>query len=129
MPVVGLALDLEHAFGFVVDRVDRIWAGAVLCGLRHPGLRSESWTEVTDQAIDLRQACWLAVILSIERGVRCLLVLAIATAACGDDTSSVPDAKQDVIVYVVRHAETGSTATDPSLDATGQARPPALATP
>ena len=83
---------------------------------------------MTDQAIDLRQACWLAVILSIERGVRCLLVLAIATAACGDDTSSVPDAKQDVIVYVVRHAETGSTATDPSLDTTGQARAQALAT-
>ncbi|HTL37631.1 MAG TPA: histidine phosphatase family protein [Kofleriaceae bacterium] len=61
--------------------------------------------------------------------MRCLLLLlASVIVGCGDDTSSAPDAKPDVVVYVVRHAETGSTATDPSLDGTGQARAQALAT-
>src|SRR5690349_4720265 len=59
-----------------------------------------------------------------------LLVLAALLAACGGDdgTPAPQDAAAPVKVYVVRHAETGSTATDPSLDATGQARAQALAT-
>src|SRR5690242_10314535 len=57
------------------------------------------------------------------------LVLALSLAACGGDDGGAPkDASNDVVVYVVRHAEVGSTATDPSLDATGQARAQALAT-
>jgi len=58
-----------------------------------------------------------------------LLVLLVAVGCGGDDaTPPMIDANTDVKVYVVRHAETGSTATDPSLDATGQARAQALAT-
>lgn len=61
-----------------------------------------------------------------------LAVLAAMLAACGGDDE--PPVYKDapppapVKVYVVRHAETGSTATDPSLDAAGQARAQALAT-
>lgn len=58
-----------------------------------------------------------------------LLVLAVITGCGGDDgPPPMADANTDVKVYVVRHAETGSTATDPPLDATGQARAQALAT-
>ncbi|CAN5797736.1 phosphoglycerate mutase family protein [soil metagenome] len=54
----------------------------------------------------------------------------------GDDAEPTPDAglhvdapaTADRVVYVVRHAETGSTATDPPLDATGTARAMRLAT-
>jgi phosphohistidine phosphatase SixA len=55
------------------------------------------------------------------------VMLSIAAGCGGDPASPGPDASSDVIVYVVRHAETGSTAADPSLDATGQARAAALA--
>jgi phosphohistidine phosphatase SixA len=61
---------------------------------------------------------------------RCV-VLAVLVAACGgDDGPPVQKdaAVRDPVVFVVRHAETGSTAADPSLDATGQAHAQALAT-
>jgi phosphohistidine phosphatase SixA len=58
-----------------------------------------------------------------------VLALVVAVGCGGDDgPPAMPDANTDVVVYVVRHAETGSTATDPPLDATGQARAQALAT-
>ncbi len=65
------------------------------------------------------------------------LTLLFALAACGGGSSDptpdgapLPDLGEaaPVTVYVVRHAETGSTATDPPLDPTGQARAQALAT-
>lgn len=66
-------------------------------------------------------------------------LILIAVAACGGgsspddptpDSTVLPDTGEaaPVTVFVVRHAETGSTATDPPLDATGQARAQALAT-
>ena len=57
-------------------------------------------------------------------------VLVAMLGGCGDDGPAPKDAPAPapVKVYVVRHAETGSTATDPSLDAAGQARAQALAT-
>ena len=63
--------------------------------------------------------------------------LLLALVACGGGSSDptpspdgpLPDGEAaPVTVYVVRHAETGSTATDPPLDTTGQARAQALAT-
>lgn len=59
-----------------------------------------------------------------------LVMLVVVAVGCGGDDGPppMPDASTDVIVYVVRHAETGSTAADPPLDATGQARAQALAT-
>jgi phosphohistidine phosphatase SixA len=62
------------------------------------------------------------------------VLLVMLTACGGDDQPAQLDAPAQIdgtatqVVYVVRHAETGSTATDPSLDATGQARARALAT-
>lgn len=54
-------------------------------------------------------------------------LVALVGCSGGDDPPPV-DAPADVTtVYVVRHAETGSTATDPPLDATGQARAQTLA--
>jgi phosphohistidine phosphatase SixA len=58
---------------------------------------------------------------------RSLFVLATLGACSSDSTPARPDARSDVVVHVVRHAETGSTATDPPLDATGQARAATLA--
>lgn len=63
----------------------------------------------------------------------------LAFVACGgggggDDPSAdsgpLPDIGEaaPITVYVVRHAETGSTATDPPLDTAGQARAQTLAT-
>jgi broad specificity phosphatase PhoE len=57
-----------------------------------------------------------------------LIALVAMLVGCHDDNVPTPDSRDDVVVYVVRHAETGSTATDPSLDAAGQARAQALAT-
>jgi len=62
--------------------------------------------------------------------VKSALVTLVLLAACGgDDGTPMADAAPDPrVVYVVRHAETGSTATDPPLNSTGQARAAALAT-
>ncbi len=65
------------------------------------------------------------------------LILLLALVGCGGgDDAPTPDSAppadtavfEPITVYVVRHAETGSTATDPPLDATGQTRAQALAT-
>jgi phosphohistidine phosphatase SixA len=56
------------------------------------------------------------------------IVMWLALGACSNGTPPAPDAPADAVVHVVRHAETGSTATDPPLDATGQARAQSLAT-
>ncbi len=56
------------------------------------------------------------------------LALLCACGGGGDDAPAVDAPAATTTVYVVRHAETGSTATDPPLDATGQARAQALAT-
>jgi phosphohistidine phosphatase SixA len=57
-----------------------------------------------------------------------IVFAALVTACSGDDGPAPPDAAVPPKVYIVRHAETGSTATDPPLNATGQARAQALAT-
>jgi phosphohistidine phosphatase SixA len=57
-----------------------------------------------------------------------IVLAALVTACSGDDGPAPPDAAVPPTVYIVRHAETGSTATDPSLNTTGQARAQALAT-
>lgn len=70
------------------------------------------------------------------RGVKLLLLTLVACGGGGssdptpDSAPPLPDVGEaaPVTVYVVRHAETGSTATDPPLDATGQTRAQALAT-
>ncbi len=61
-----------------------------------------------------------------------ILVVALIYGCGGGDDDPSTDAAVDAIstdrvVYVVRHAETGSTATDPPLDAAGMARAMKLA--
>ena len=58
--------------------------------------------------------------------MRRALLSITALGACSSAPAS-PDAASDVVIHVVRLAETGSTATDPPLDATGQARADTLA--
>jgi phosphohistidine phosphatase SixA len=60
--------------------------------------------------------------------MRWFAVLAVVGACSGDDGQPSIDAALPPVVYVVRHAETGSTASDPPLDAAGQARAQKLAT-
>jgi probable phosphoglycerate mutase len=62
-----------------------------------------------------------------------LVALALALiAGCSDTVDPAPEPDAPPLptstVYVVRHAETGSTAMDPPLDAAGRARAQALAT-
>ncbi len=63
-----------------------------------------------------------------------VLAVIVGCGGGGDDAETAPDAAIDApatvdrVVYVVRHAETGSTATDPPLDAAGQARAMRLVT-
>ncbi len=67
------------------------------------------------------------------------LVVLLALVGCSggaNDDDPTPDGAlpvdtavfEPITVYVVRHAETGSTATDPPLDTTGQTRAQSLAT-
>jgi phosphohistidine phosphatase SixA len=71
--------------------------------------------------------------MHFRRVVLAGFVLAAMVAACGGDDGQpaqrdAPPVQDDPVVFIVRHAETGSTAADPSLDVTGQARAQALAT-